>query len=63
MESCSRSQKPARSWEVGRGMALGSWETSEGEYEDFNAGHSSDYKHHYKLHISDEEISIEGERH
>lgn len=27
MESCSRSQKPARSWEVGRGMALGSWET------------------------------------
>lgn len=29
MESCSRSQKPARSWEVGRGMALGSWETLE----------------------------------
>lgn len=24
MESCNRSQKPARSWEVGRGMALGS---------------------------------------
>lgn len=24
MESCSRSQNPARSWEVGRGMALGS---------------------------------------
>lgn len=26
MESCSRSQNPARSWEVGRGMALGSCE-------------------------------------
>lgn len=26
MESCKRSQNPARSWDVGLGMALGSWE-------------------------------------
>ncbi len=29
MESCSRSQNPARSWEVGRGMALGSCNTND----------------------------------
>lgn len=31
MESCSRSQNPARSWEVGLGMALGSYERDIGE--------------------------------
>lgn len=33
IESCSKSQKPARSWEVGLGMALGSCHAQRREYE------------------------------
>lgn len=33
IESCNKSQKPARSWEVGLGMALGSCHAQKREYE------------------------------
>lgn len=55
MESCSRSQNPARSWEVGRGMALGScggrgWEELQIVVKfNVNVCGTPDNKHCYRL--------------